>query len=215
MRVVIALSLALTASACYHGRRAYVARANAFQAAMDDWYWANAVFERCDGRPSAPSTAYGEGQRVVQCGLVALELEAAPAVARFVEVVCHGVDDDQCKQAQARTFAARLSERYPFADVNGVRLTCDAHPEACITMTGLEVAVLRSHNEEVQRRYDARLQQNANAEAATYAAEVAQDERDRRRVVDALVEATRPPPTVSCHSTSYGSTTDTTCQQRP
>lgn len=178
--------------------------------ALMRWYWANAHNPTCDGLRSPPSVTVTHGYRV-NCGLVTVEMNSTPYVEGFVASVCKGVSDESCERAYQQTFVARLIERYGFANADRVSLTCQAHPQQCMTMKGLEHEMMRSHNAELLARFDAAMEERRAAAAR----EAEEDRAAWGRALGQLADDLRPPPAVNCHSYTVGDSTNTTCRQTP
>lgn len=155
------------------------------------------------------------------CGLVSDEVLTRASLAEFVSKLCGGQASDDCSKRFTAMFVARLGERYTLADWQLVSTKCTAHPIECQTWRNVELWALASHNAAVIAWMNAsvaqvRAQENAQlAQEAQIEFERRQAEAQRRRdliraAADALGAMSRP--AIHCTSTTFGSTTQTSCQ---
>ena len=105
----------------------------AMLAAMVDW--------QCNGKQAPPGHHLKQNVRQ-RCGLILNEIATADYWARFVESLCAGQADDQCRRKFNEMFAARMSERYTMANSAALETHCRAYPIECTDMRTVEVWTL-------------------------------------------------------------------------
>lgn len=173
----------------------------------------------------------GAGVVVTQgCGLVYYEVFTPDYIATFARDVCllreNEKVNEECAKRFIDMFFARLGERYDAADWSAVDRHCRAYPIECNDALKTERQLVASHNAGVRAWYMA-ASQLAIAQARYQAAQAAEAEArqqeleeqrsaERRRVffqaLSNIAGAMAPPPSITCNSNTFGSTTTTTCR---
>jgi hypothetical protein len=205
---LLCVVLALCCSACLSARNA--ARMKTIQQHEYSAMLQNMVDSHCSGR-EAPPGFHRKHEVRQRCGLVVNEIGTAEYWTRFASSVCANEPDEACAKKFVDMFAARLDERYPAADGEAVSAHCHAYPIECQEMRTVEIWILMSHNKAVDARYKKRIQDAKNGEELRGEAEAAETRKAVANVLFAIVEASRPPPSITCTTTAFGSMATTTC----
>lgn len=134
-----------------------------------------------------------------------------PYIRRFKLVACKALSDDACKARYVGSAHSKLQSAYPLAAYSAIIATCNADPVDC-TFEALESALVRSHNDELERRRAHSLWATAHPEQAAEA-ERLRAGRERLAAENARLAIPLPSPTAyECVSISAGDYQSTKCE---
>lgn len=170
----------------------------------------------CGVTITAPSlqTAKLHGVSVRQpCGMLFVAT-AGESYASFSEQRCAGLVEQECSDKFSRMLYARVTERYPLADVPWILNHCEGYPDECDTPAEIETWHLITHNANVEAALDGELSQSD----AAHEKERAEKAKARRKLIGQAFEdlgksmQQMNPPTINCTSHVYGNTVNTSCR---